>query len=305
MVIHQGSALGRTVAAAMLALSALGAPAWAQSVNTFKLTDIELHGPGSAQPIATGNWTLTSLTKGALGGDAVATFRGVPGYAGKINCTGSVQHVYYHWRFNRDATYISTSQPVVVTLIVTADSGPCAFNNPFMDTSTIGYFQQAPSLSEAAGRYFAKAPPGYANVGMRSMRGATITAYPGGFSVGLYGNAANPMGSLGVRIDYNYRYLPGGATSPVAPAPPRPPTQVTFGARSSQPQQRGPNGQVTVESANIYPFSCNGRTFYLYQYTDRAGGQPTFRAILPPNWGSPLGGRDFATENEALAAACR
>jgi hypothetical protein len=60
-----------------------------------------------------------------------------------------------------------------------------------------------------------------------------------------------------------------------------------------------------LHAANVYPFSCNGRTFYLYQYTVRAAGQPTFRAIRPPNWGSPLGGRDFAAESEALAAACQ
>ena len=44
----------------------------------------------------------------------------------------------------------------------------------------------------------------------------------------------------------------------------------------------------------------NAGQFYICQYVNRPG----FRAVQPPNWGHVLGGRDYATFQEATSAAC-
>jgi hypothetical protein len=76
--------------------------------------------------------------------------------------------------------------------------------------------------------------------------------------------------------------------------------------RAYQQQQTDANGRLTVEAAYIHVIACNGagengRQFYVYQYANRRG----FRAIAPPNWGRAIGGRDFGTFQESVAAACR
>jgi|GEM_PF-4438247 len=68
---------------------------------------------------------------------------------------------------------------------------------------------------------------------------------------------------------------------------------------TSWEQPAAPN----VEASNITQVTCSGpgfdgHTYYLYHYTDRDG----FRAILPPNWGAALGGRDYSTRAAALDA---
>jgi hypothetical protein len=67
----------------------------------------------------------------------------------------------------------------------------------------------------------------------------------------------------------------------------------------NQAESRDSTGKITVEAALIHVVTCNGRQFYIYQYLKRAG----FRAVLPPDYGHAIGGRDFATYAEALAAA--
>jgi len=76
--------------------------------------------------------------------------------------------------------------------------------------------------------------------------------------------------------------------------------------RFNQAEQRAPNGRIAVEASVITVVACNspgerGGQYYIYQYVNRPG----FRAILPPNWGAPIGGRDFGSFNEAAGAACR
>jgi hypothetical protein len=78
----------------------------------------------------------------------------------------------------------------------------------------------------------------------------------------------------------------------------------SFGQTSYQAGQHDPGGRITVEAANISPFTCRGNSFYLYQYVNRAPGQPSFRAIRPPDFAHPVGGKDFATRDQAVAAAC-
>lgn len=63
---------------------------------------------------------------------------------------------------------------------------------------------------------------------------------------------------------------------------------------------------IAVEEAWIHTLSCNGHgekggQYYIYQYVKRGG----FRAILPPNWASAIGGRDWGSFAEAAGVACR
>jgi hypothetical protein len=79
----------------------------------------------------------------------------------------------------------------------------------------------------------------------------------------------------------------------------------------SQAEQRDAYGRVTVEAAKIYVLSCNGggengRQYYIYEYVNRPAkwGVARFRAILPPNWGQAIAGRDFGNFGEAAGNAC-
>ncbi len=68
--------------------------------------------------------------------------------------------------------------------------------------------------------------------------------------------------------------------------------------RINQPESRDANGRVLTEAANINVMNCQGREVYIYEYMNRRG----FRAIQPPNWATPIGGRDFGSYEEALQA---
>lgn len=75
--------------------------------------------------------------------------------------------------------------------------------------------------------------------------------------------------------------------------------------RYNQAEQRDGYGRITVEASVITVVNCNGAgenggQFYIYQYVNRAG----VRAIQPPYWGQPIGGRDWATFEQAAYAAC-
>ena len=68
----------------------------------------------------------------------------------------------------------------------------------------------------------------------------------------------------------------------------------------NQAEQRDGTGRITVEASIIHVIRCgSGEQFYIYQYVNRPG----FRAIRPPHWGAPLGGRDFVTFGDAVGAA--
>jgi hypothetical protein len=54
------------------------------------------------------------------------------------------------------------------------------------------------------------------------------------------------------------------------------------------------------DAATVYIVGCNGERFYIYEYLNRPG----FRAILPPDTGHPIGGRDFETYEDAVHEAC-
>jgi hypothetical protein len=97
---------------------------------------------------------------------------------------------------------------------------------------------------------------------------------------------------------------------PPAPKPPAaaPPAAPRFAElqRIDQPEQRDPStGRITVEAATIHVITCApgdaSRPIYIYEYAKRRA----FRAIEPPRWGSPLGGRDFASFAQAVDAGCR
>jgi hypothetical protein len=73
-----------------------------------------------------------------------------------------------------------------------------------------------------------------------------------------------------------------------------------------QPQSLSPDGRtIATEAATIRAVDCNGarenhKKFYVYEYLNRNG----FRAIRPPDWAHPVGGRDYATFQQAAAIAC-
>jgi hypothetical protein len=64
-----------------------------------------------------------------------------------------------------------------------------------------------------------------------------------------------------------------------------------------------------TEASEISKFVCPGsaKQYWIYHYTARRAGEPTFRVILPPNWGQPIGGNDVSTREDAekvALAAC-
>jgi hypothetical protein len=91
---------------------------------------------------------------------------------------------------------------------------------------------------------------------------------------------------------------------PVAATPAAKVASATFGQVIQQAEQRNAAGQLTVEAASIVPFACGGKSYYLYHYVSRPAGQPAFRAILPPDYAHPIGGKDFLTSAQAVSAAC-
>jgi hypothetical protein len=74
----------------------------------------------------------------------------------------------------------------------------------------------------------------------------------------------------------------------------------------NQQQATDANGIITVETAIIHVINCtdpgeNQTQIYVYEYVNRVG----FRAVLPPNWGTSLGGGDYVTLAQAAGAGCR
>lgn len=60
---------------------------------------------------------------------------------------------------------------------------------------------------------------------------------------------------------------------------------------------------VNREKANIIVIRCaDGKKFFIYSYFRTEG--PNYRAIDPPHWGSPIGGMDYTTYEDAVHAAC-
>jgi hypothetical protein len=105
-----------------------------------------------------------------------------------------------------------------------------------------------------------------------------------------------------------FKYLTAGAllamTSAVLPFVSQAAHAYTITGKNHQAEQRAGN-RITVEESWIHIVVCNGAgekggQYYVYQYVKRNG----FRAILPPNWGSPIGGRDFGSFAQAASAAC-
>jgi hypothetical protein len=71
---------------------------------------------------------------------------------------------------------------------------------------------------------------------------------------------------------------------------------------TQQPESRDATGKITVEASIIHVVAKeNGEQFYVYQYVNRPG----FRTIRPPDWGHAIGGQDYPTFEQAVAAAQR
>ena len=57
------------------------------------------------------------------------------------------------------------------------------------------------------------------------------------------------------------------------------------------------------EEADITVIRCsNGLSYYIYSYYRSHGA--SFRVIIPPHWGKPVGGRDYHYFESAIRAAC-
>lgn len=217
MATYRKAFCWRIAGLAIFALLGQNRPAAAQ-ILTFKSIGIEEHGPatGPSQKIVSGNWTLLSLSHDMNGGAAKANFHLTSGLGpGNVPCAGGNQIVTFTWRFNRDATFITTSEPLSVQLFASAESGACAPNDPYIYTSPQGYFTQSPALDEADNPVYFKPPAGYVNQSIRGIMAATLPQYPGGFSVYLVGDRNSGQGTLAIRIDYNYQNISSGP--PVAP----------------------------------------------------------------------------------------
>jgi hypothetical protein len=67
----------------------------------------------------------------------------------------------------------------------------------------------------------------------------------------------------------------------------------------NQQESRDAYGRILVEASTIHVMSCGGVEVFIYEYMNRHG----YRVIRPPDWGHAIGGRDFATFDEAQAVA--
>jgi hypothetical protein len=68
-----------------------------------------------------------------------------------------------------------------------------------------------------------------------------------------------------------------------------------------QRESRDASGRILVEAATIHVMSCGGAEVFIYEYMNRRG----YRVIRPPDWSHAIGGRDFATIDEAMAVAAQ
>jgi hypothetical protein len=64
-------------------------------------------------------------------------------------------------------------------------------------------------------------------------------------------------------------------------------------------QPRGPNVEAAVISEFVCPGGNSEKRYWIYRYTERPPGDPTFNVILPPNWGQPIGGHGLFTRQDA------
>jgi hypothetical protein len=64
-------------------------------------------------------------------------------------------------------------------------------------------------------------------------------------------------------------------------------------------QPSGLNLEASVISAFVCPGGNSEKQYWIYRYTARQPGDPTFRVILPPNWGQAIGGHDLFTRQDA------
>jgi hypothetical protein len=63
----------------------------------------------------------------------------------------------------------------------------------------------------------------------------------------------------------------------------------------------------STEASVISEFLClegdRRNQYWIYRYTARRPGDPTFRVVRPPNWGEAIGGHDLFTREEAEKVA--
>jgi hypothetical protein len=130
---------------------------------------------------------------------------------------------------------------------------------------------------------------------------------------GLYALIGGAVAVVAALAIGSYFLLAGNKPAPTPVAASTPPQQQAAAKHTeigllSQAETRDAAGKITTEAATIHVIACangsgGGHTpagIYVYEYTKRAG----FRAVQPPNWGTALGGKEFATLGEAIATGC-
>jgi hypothetical protein len=68
-------------------------------------------------------------------------------------------------------------------------------------------------------------------------------------------------------------------------------------------QPASPTTEASVISAFVCPGGNSENQYWIYRYTARPPGDPTFNVIRPPNWGQPIGGHGLFSREDAEKVA--
>lgn len=226
-------------------------------------------------------------------------------YFGTGTCKGRVQHARFKWMIQPGVARLAVAhqQPAfLVWLSIEGDRDGCMQGNPWFSAGGDGNTLQRTPVGE--GRFYAFENPNH-TPGPRTFTYHRMPVEQGAqFAVRLLLPGDPGQGGDLYAIEYLFDAAHGGEAPP--PGARLTPATVRYveQARTPQGEARDASGRITVEAALIHQVLCQngavGRRIFVYEYTNRPG----FRAILPPDWGRPLGGRDFGTFAEATAAGC-
>ena len=274
---------------------------------------------------------IDQVTANSQGGTIRLTFNG------KGPCAGKAQRFRFTWRFDRDITTIAgKSGDLVAGATATLEGEPanCIDGNPYWNLGEYGDFLG--TVRGGWGTHYFKDPPNTLPGRMTfSLRITNRTKE--GIVISLASNWAGDYSFAGLNLQVLYLYepLPNGAVGTGATAGGGSSGSSSIGGRTAdgnggrvasfggtvgtvtaatvrysqvwqrpQGELRDATGRITQEAAVIHLLRCQngavGRTILVYEYQNRRA----FRAILPPDYTHLLGGRDFSTFAEAVAAGC-
>ncbi len=275
----------------------------------------QLASAGGGQPAPTGNGQPTPTDGGQsaplVGASAPAINSGVPSGGGMVPGTGGGQ----------SAPTVGPNNPNIISVAPNGGGMTASINRRRSRLTGGGYLGVAISRRQSGPARVARVIP--------SGAGAITGIRPGDFIQSIQGTPINTgqdvfdiLARFHPRDRVRLVVLRGGQAYSVnvvlgrRPAPNAGGPTSTRGADSGdtytggaadlvrsfgQAEQRDAGGRIIREAATINIVACNGQQFYIYEYLNRPGA----RAIRPPDWSHPVGGRDFETYEEALHAACQ